>query len=105
MMMGDMLAAARRNAGAFEAWLAASDPGLAGQIGDAAARQGLSPAGFARAAVAEFARFAGEEDWATLVSGLRESGDPGTHCLLAMVHWRLTACACGEHGCTDLHTG
>ncbi len=96
-MLGDMLAAARDCAGDFQSWLGSSDPGLTAEIAAAAARTGLTPTGYVRSAVADFARFASEEDWATLTSSLRDSDDPGTICLLAMVHWRLTASACGGH--------
>lgn len=96
-MLGDLLAAARASTGGFEAWLAASDPGLAREVAAAAARAGQTPTGFVRLAVADFARLAGEEDWATLISSLRDSGDPGTVCLLAMVHWRLNVAACHHH--------
>lgn len=96
-MLGDLLAAARDNSGGFHAWLAASDPDFAGQIAATAGREGLSPTAYVRAAVADFARFAAEEDWATLMSSLRDSGDPGTTCLLAMVHWRMSAPSCGHH--------
>jgi len=96
-MLGDMLAAARDGAGQFHPWLQASDPALADAVGEAAQRFGVSPAAFVRIAVADFARLAGEEDWATLISSLRDSGDPGTICLLAMVHWRLTVSGCGAH--------
>ena len=47
--------------------------------------------------MADFNRFAPEEDWATLTSSLRDTDDPGTTCLLAMVHWRLTVRGCSEH--------
>jgi hypothetical protein len=91
-MLGDLLAAARDSAGAFQAWLAASDPELATRVTEAAAHEGDSPAAFVRAAVSDFSRFASEEDWATLTSRLRSGGDdPGTVCLVAMVEWRLEA--------------
>jgi hypothetical protein len=96
-MLGDMLAAARDSAGGFQAWLQKSDPGLADKVAVAAAATGVPPTSYVRAAVADFSRFAAEEDWATLTSSLRDSDDPGTICVLAMVHWRLTASACGDH--------
>jgi hypothetical protein len=96
-MFGDLLAAARSSAGAFQGWLEASDPALAAQVAAVAAREGMTPAGFVRAAVADFSRLAAEEDWATLTSSIRDSADPGTVCLLAMVHWRLTVRGCGDH--------
>ena len=97
-MLGQMLASARQASGAFMAWLRASDPELAAQVDAAAAALGMTPTGYVRAAVADFSRFAAEEDWATLTSSMRDSDDPGTICLLAMVHWRLTAKACTAHG-------
>lgn len=96
-MLGDLLASARREAGDFHRWVTTADPQLAGRMAEAAEAEGLSPAGYARGAVADFARFAAEEDWATLTSSLRDSPDPGTVCLLAMVHWRLSARTCRSH--------
>lgn len=96
-MLGDLLAAAKGSAAGFQSLLLASDPELARRVAAAADATGLSPTGYVRAAVADFSRFASEEDWATLTSSLRDSGDPGTTCLVAMVDWRLTASACGAH--------
>lgn len=95
--LGDILGEARRSAGGFERWLLGSDPALARHVANTSAQTGLSFVGYVRAAVADFARFASEEDWATLMSSLRDSDDPGTLCLLAMVDWRLTARGCGAH--------
>ena len=102
-ILGDLLAAARASSGAFEKWMKVSDPELAALVRDAASRDGLTPAGFVRSAVADFSRFASEEDWATLTSSLRDSSDPGTICLLAMVHWRLTVRGCGDHSFRHIH--
>jgi hypothetical protein len=102
-MLGDLLAAARNASGTFQAWLEASEPVLAVQVMEAAAQTGVAPAGYVRGAVADFSRFASEEDWATLTSSLRDSDDPGTICLLAMVHWRLNAGGCGAHSHRDHH--
>ena len=95
-MLGDILAAARDSAGRFEAWLRRSDPQLAGQVAAAAAADGLTPSAYVRVAVADFTRYASEEDWATLTSAIRDDADPGTVCLLAMVHWRLNAPGCAQ---------
>ena len=96
-MLGDLLAAARNSAGRFLAWLEGSEPVLAARMSGAAVQLGISPGAYAHMAVADFSRFASEEDWATLTSSLRDSEDPGTLCLLAMVHWRLTVSGCGAH--------
>ena len=105
--LGDLLAGARASAGPFQAWLEVTDPELAGAVAEAAAQEALSPAGFVRVAIADFSRLAAEEDWATLVSSIRDAGDPGTACLLAMVHWRLTAGGCRQHSFrpTPQHAG
>ena len=95
--LGDILGAARRSAGGFQKWLASSDPELARRVAQTAEHTGQSPTGYVRAAIADFSRFGSVEDWATLVSTMRDSGDPGTACLLAMVDWRLTARGCGAH--------
>jgi hypothetical protein len=95
--LGDVLGAARQSASGFQAWLTASDPELARKVAETAQQTGQSPTGYVRAAIADFSRFASEEGWAALVSTMRDSADPGTDCLLAMVDWRLTAKACGAH--------
>jgi hypothetical protein len=97
LMLGDLLAAARKSSSGLQSWLAVSDPELSGKVASAAAHEGVSPSAYARIAVADFTRRASEEDWATLTSSLRDSADPGTTCLLAMVHWRLTVSCCDAH--------
>jgi hypothetical protein len=96
-LLGDILASARRDAGNFHAWLSSADPELARSVDAAAAAEGLTPSSYVRAAIADFSRFAGEEDWATLSSTLKRTEDPGTTCLTAMVDWRLTVKACDHH--------
>lgn len=103
MMLGDLLAAARGLAGQFQSWLQSAAPDLAERVESASEQEGLSPAGFVRMAVADFSRFASEEDWATLTSSIRDSAEPGTVCLLAMVHWRLTVRGCGDHSFHPVH--
>jgi hypothetical protein len=97
MTLGDLLGAARRSASGFQDWLSGADPELALAVERAAGREALSAAGFVRVAIADFSRFADEEDWATLTSALRDSADPGAECLRAMVHWRLTVPGCEAH--------
>lgn len=91
MLLGDLLAAARRSASAFQTLLEAEDPELAREVISASAAERLSPAAFVRVAVADFDRFANQEDWQTLTSHLRNNGNPGMVCLLEMVRWRLAA--------------
>jgi hypothetical protein len=93
MMLGDLLAAAGRSAAEFERGLAAVEPELARRLDAAAAADGEAAAGYLRVAVADFGRFASEEDWATLTSRLRDSAAPGTACLRAMLEWRLARSA------------
>ena len=97
MMLGDLLARARDGTGSFQAWLETADPELAAAVESAAAVEAMTPTSYVRAAIADFSRFASEEDWATLTSTLRRNSDPGMSCLLAMVDWRLTVSACPGH--------
>lgn len=96
-MLGDILAAARGGASSFQPWLKGVNPRLAAAVDEAANAETLTPTSYVRAAISDFARFASEEDWATLTSTLKRTQDPGTACLMAMVDWRLTAKACPEH--------
>jgi hypothetical protein len=96
-LLGDMLAEARNSSGSFQAWLERSAPALASEVKQAAAREDMTPTTYVRMAMSDFNRFAAEEDWATLTSSLKSTDDPGTACLLAMVHWRLTVPGCREH--------
>jgi hypothetical protein len=91
MMLGDILAAVRRSEGGIERWLGEAEPDLAARLDEAAAAEGETARSFVRIAVADFSRFAGEDDWATLVSRLRDDADPGTTCLALMLEWRLAA--------------
>jgi hypothetical protein len=102
-MLGDVLAAAKKSAASFHAWLEASDPELMAQLAAGAATAGVSTDEFVRIAVADFARFAAEEDWAALTSGIRTNSDPGTVCLLTMVRWYLDASAAPLRGAGRLH--
>jgi len=95
--LGDMLGSARRSAAGFQAWIEAADPELADEVRAAAELSGDSIAAVARAAVADFSRFADEEDWAQLTRIVRDEHDPGTACLLAMVRWRMAATSCDAH--------
>jgi len=73
----------------MEAWLQPADPVLWAALNTAAQGEHSDPATFARAAIAEFSERAAEEDWAMLISRMREAGDPGRACLLTMMRWRL----------------
>lgn len=95
--LGDILASARRSASGFQQWIGVSHPELADDLRAAAEQSGCSSADFARSAVADFSRFADEEDWAQLTRIIRDDVDPGTACLAAMIRWRLTAPACEGH--------
>lgn len=96
-MLGDLLGAARDGADNFLPWLRIADAQLADAVEEAAGAEKLAPTSYVRVAISDFARFASEEDWATLTSNLKRTEDPGTACLLAMVDWRLTARTCEKH--------
>jgi len=97
MLLGDLLAAARSQAGRFQLLLGQADPDLAGRVEVAAMTEGMTPTSYVRMALADFSRFASEEDWATLTSSIRRTDDPGLTCLAAMVDWRLNARPCAQH--------
>lgn len=104
-MLGDLLAAARDGAGNFQQWLKHARPELAAAVEAAAVAEAMTPTSYVRAAIADFGRFASEEDWATLTSTMKRTDDPGTACLVAMVDWRLTAKACANHSHHHLTEG
>lgn len=91
MMLGDILAAARRSGQGLERWLAPTAPDLWQRASASALRGGMTQADFARLCVADFTNGASEEAWATLVSRLRDAEDPGRACLMEMMRWRLSA--------------
>lgn len=92
--LGDLLATARRDAAGFTAWIGQVDPDMAAALGLAAQDHALDVTGFVRLALNDFARLAPEEDWATLISAVRDASDPGMTCLSAMVQWRIAAPGC-----------
>jgi hypothetical protein len=89
MMLGDVLAAARRSGAGIEKWLEPADPELWKTLQSEMMRHHGDPADFARMAVADFSEHASEEDWAMLVSRMRDAADPGRALLLTMMRWRL----------------
>lgn len=102
-MLGDILAVARNGASSFRPWLKGVNPQLADAVDAAANAEALTPTSYVRVAISDFARFASEEDWATLTSTLKRTEDPGTACLMAMVDWRLNAKTCPEHAHQHYH--
>jgi hypothetical protein len=78
MMLGDLLSQAQGSAAV-----------LPQALREEIAAAGAAPEGFARAAVAAFERRAGPEEWAQLVTRMRESPDPGGACLETMCRWYL----------------
>lgn len=90
MMLGDMLAVARRSGDGLERWLAPAAPDLCQSVTDRAERDGVTLADFARMSVVEFTSGASEEAWATLLARLRDAEDPGRECLMEMMRWRLS---------------
>lgn len=99
MMLGEVLAAARKSGAGMEDWLASAEPEIWAALGEAAEAEGMDHAGYARMAVADFSNRAPEEDWATLMGRIRDAQDPGQACLLSMITWRLsnTGSKCGHN--------
>ncbi|WP_334164951.1 hypothetical protein [Phenylobacterium sp.] len=86
LTLGELLAASRRSAAALD--LALPEP-LGRKIAAAAEREQVAPGEFLRIAVADFADYAGAEDWTHLMSRLRDRQDAGWACLQIMLEWRL----------------
>lgn len=91
MMLGDILALARRSGASCQGWLVAADPSLSERIDHAADREATDFGGYIGLAVADFTEHASAEDWATLTSRLRSADDPGRACVVSMIQWRLAA--------------
>lgn len=89
MMLGEVLSAARRSGDGIKDWLAPAEPEIWAALGKAAEAEGMDPAAYARMAVADFSNGAPEEDWATMMSRIRDARDPGQACLLSMITWRM----------------
>jgi hypothetical protein len=96
-LLGDLLGAARRDSSRFVSSVGAIDPAFARGLAEAARQLDLDPGAFVRLALSDFSRLASEEDWATLMSGVRDSADPAMTCLAGMVHWRMSAAGCQSH--------
>ncbi|MEJ6477669.1 MAG: hypothetical protein QNL92_03190 [Octadecabacter sp.] len=98
MMLGEILSAARDSGAGIEDWLAPAEPEIWSALGKAAGAEGIDHATYARLAVADFSNSAPEEDWATMMSRMRNANDPGQSCLLSMITWRMNRVvgACGH---------
>ncbi|WP_417818847.1 hypothetical protein [Tritonibacter scottomollicae] len=101
MMLGDYLALAKKAGADIQGWLAAAGPLHAHALEELAEQENIAPARAARMAVADFSRFASEEDWATLISHVRVAADPALACLGAIIDWRLSQKPCGAHDSSD----
>lgn len=91
MMLGDVLAAARRSPVAMESFLASIDPALSQRIANEAGRVGQPVPDWIGRTVGWFELHAKGDDWATLTSRLRASSMPGDECLRVMIERRLAA--------------
>jgi hypothetical protein len=104
LMLGDILALARKSAGDLDRL--ALPEALVARAREAADREGQSPQGFVRAAVGDFSRNAHPDEWTQLMTRLRECDDPGAVCLETMIERRLAHLvaaseATHEHRTTD----
>lgn len=89
LMLGDLLALGRRSSSDLSAWLSTHDPLAAQCLSEEAERRNESQAQFLRIAVSDFLAQADEEAWASLISGLRDAGDPGAACAARMIAFRI----------------
>ncbi|WP_265570989.1 hypothetical protein [Sphingomicrobium nitratireducens] len=96
MMVGDILAAAARDAAGFANWLEEEDVEMAAKCRAAANGGPLDK--WVRGAVTWFELHASADDWATLTTRMRESDAPGKALLATMVERRLHSCECAVQG-------
>ena len=89
MMLGQTLKELARTSDETVALELLPDLVLLGRTRAAATAAGLSLNQYVLGACRAFLEHAGEEDWATLTSHLKNTDDPGTACLLGMTHWRM----------------
>lgn len=91
MMLGDVLAAARDSGAGIETWLKPADPDLWDALQAEAGRRHAAPAEIVRMAMAGFSDRAAEEDWAALISRMRDAEDPGRALVMTHLRWWLGA--------------
>ena len=74
MMLGEVLAAARKSGSGMEDWLARAEPEIWAALGEAAEAEGVA-------------------------LPIRDARDPGQACLLSMITWRLRkpTSSCGHN--------
>ena len=89
MTLGEVLTAARKSGNGMKDWLASAEPEIWAALGKAAEAEGIDHAAYTQLAVVDFSNNAPEEDWATMMSRIRNAQDPGQACLLSMITWRL----------------
>jgi hypothetical protein len=87
--LGEILALSRHSSADLRAWLQAQDPALVDRLAAAAQVRGETVAQFLRIATADFLAEADEERWASLISALRDSDDPGAVCVARIMTFRL----------------
>jgi hypothetical protein len=86
-MLGDILALARKSAADLDRL--ALPEALIARARHAAALEGQSPQSFVRSAVGDFSLNAHPDEWAQLMTRLRDCDDPGVVCLETMIERRL----------------
>jgi hypothetical protein len=92
MMLGDLLAEARRSSIDAAHCLEFGDRALFDRCADAALKEAQTLERWLVATVGWFERHASGDDWATLTSRMMSSADPGGDCFRAMVGRRLAGC-------------
>lgn len=102
MLLGDLISRLDDEVVALEALLGLGDLALLADVEAAAARQGLTPGGFAARAVSLFTTGASDDDWVSLIGTIGRAEDPGGACLKGMLAFALrpapAGAACGHAG-------
>lgn len=84
--LGEILSAARRQSGAFAAWLEKGNPAVHARL-NLRLEPGDTLASLTRVAVSDFTHEASDEDWVKLISAARDAEDPGLAALTVMIGW------------------
>jgi peptidyl-prolyl cis-trans isomerase C len=88
LSLGEMLADGA-SADALEAWLDATDPGLAERVREVARADQMEVAAFVRRAVAHFVDNADDESWTQLISATQGATDPALAAMSALLKAKL----------------
>jgi hypothetical protein len=89
VQLGELLELGAASSAELKAWLMGEHETLAHRLQREADVRGESVAQFVRIAVSDFMAEAGEENWTSLISTIRDAPDPGAACLALVTDFRV----------------